>query len=327
MNQKTYKVGIIGVGMVGGQLARYFEKERGHKRGKTLFLFDIDPKKNYSDNVNRADIIFVSVPSPRLPDGSCDISPVKNAFQKIRGKKIVVLKSTVPPGTTETLQKKFPHFKVLFNPEFLTEKRAWEDFIKPDRQIVGFTETSIDAAHLVLSLLPKAPFMSPWGDDTYRPVKITATEAEIIKYGGNVHFARKINFANLLAALSEHHGANYENVRMGIAADFRIGDSHLDVFHGGYRGFGGSCLPKDLDALIAHLSSCGLINEASLLSKDREFNEKLLHSQGLSLEDVSIHDHEWIKKKLKKHGAARKSEKQNSFSLKTVKRRGIHQHE
>lgn len=284
--------------MVGTPLKRYFEEIRGHHRGEDLFLYDIDPKKGYFDDVNQADIIFISVPSPRSPDGSADTSAVKSAFEMIRGGKVVVLKSTVPPGTTEDFQKKLPGHKILFNPEFLTEKKAWDDFTKPDRQIVGFTERSIDVAHAVLSLLPKAPFMSPWGLNTYRPIKITATEAEIIKYGGNVHFARKINFANALARLAEAHGVDYENIRAAMAADYRIGDSHLDVAHGGYRGFGGYCFPKDLDALIAHLDEKGLGECVEMLRNDRKFNEKLLISQGLTLEDVSVHDHEWIKKKL-----------------------------
>lgn len=294
------KIGVIGVGMVGGPLKRYFEEIQGHRRGEDLFLYDIDPKKGYFDDVNLADVIFISVPSPRSPDGSANLSAVESAFQIIRGEKIVVIKSTVPPGTTEAFQKKHPQLKVLFNPEFLTEKKAWEDFIKPDRQIVGFTGDSIDAAHLVLSLLPKAPFMSPWGGNTYRPVKITATEAEIIKYGGNIHFARKINFAAMLAILAEKHGVDYENVRLGMSADFRIGDSHLDVNHGGYRGFGGFCFPKDLDAFISHLDFHGLSDCAELLRNDRAFNERILARQGLTLEEVSVHDHEWIKKKLEK---------------------------
>ena len=292
------KIGIIGIGMVGTPLKRYFEEVKGYGRSEDLFLYDIDSKKGCFDDVNRADVIFISVPSPRAPDGSADLTAVESALKTIKGAKIVVLKSTIPPGTTERLQKEYPQHKILFNPEFLTERQAWADFTKPDRQIVGFTEKSIDAAYLVLSLLPKAPFMSPWGFHTYSPVKITATEAEIIKYGGNVHFSRKINFANALAILSEKLGANYENVRAGLAADYRIGDSHLDVAHGGYRGFGGYCFPKDLDAMIARLDELALKECAEFLRNDREFNEKLLASQGLTLEDVSVHDHEWIKWKL-----------------------------
>lgn len=294
------KVGIIGVGMVGTPLKRWFEEEKDYKRGKDLFLYDTDQKKKYLDDVNRADVIFISVPTLRSHDGSADISCVESAFSKLRGEKIVVIKSTVPPGTTEAFQQKYPRHKVLFNPEFLTERKAWEDFTKPDRQIVGFSKQSLDAAYVVLSVLPKAPFMSPWGISTYKPIKITATEAEIIKYGGNVYLSRKINFANVLAILSEKIGADYENVRLGMAADYRIGDSHLDVSHGGYRGFGGYCFPKDLDAFIAYLGSLKLRKCADLLKKDREFNSSLLASQGLTLEDVSVHDKEWIARKIKK---------------------------
>ncbi len=284
--------------MVGTPLKRYFEELCGFERGKNLFVFDIDPHKGYQDDVNKADVIFISVPTPRSPQGSAELSAVESAFGRIKGEKIVVIKSTVPPGTTEAFQKKFPQHKILFNPEFLTEKQGWYDFIRPDRQIVGFTSVSIDAAYAVLSLLPKAPFMSPWGSHTYRSTKITATEAEIIKYGGNVHFARKINFANSLALLADSHGVNYENIRAGLAADFRIGDSHLDVNHGGYRGFGGYCFPKDLHALLSHFEQRGLKECADLLRNDWEFNEELLLKQGLTVEDVSVHDHEWIKRKL-----------------------------
>lgn len=286
---KEWKVGIIGVGIVGTPLKRWFE-ENGYERNSDLFLYDIDPKKGYFDDINKADIIFISVPTPRKSDGSCNLSAVISAVGRICGwtTKIVVIKSTVPPGTTEYFQK-FLRWKMLFNPEFLTEKRAWEDFLKPDRQIVGFTEHSIDAAHLVLSILPKAPFMSPWGLDTYKPIRITATEAEIIKYGGNIHFVRKVNFANMLNLLCEKLGVNYENVRRGMAADFRIGDSHLDVNYGGYRGFGGYCFPKDLDALISFLKNLDETEGANLLEADRDFNAKLLASQGLTIDDVSKH--------------------------------------
>ena len=317
-------IGIIGVGMVGTPLKRWFEEFKGYERGKDLFLYDIDPKKGYFDDVSKADVIFIAVPSPRNPDGSCNISIVEEAVRSIKGEppastagesrpplaagKIIVIKSTVPPGTTERLQKEHHQHKFLFNPEFLTERQAWEDMVRPDRQIVGFTEKSVDASHPVLALLPKAPFMSPWGLNTYTPVKITATEAEIIKYGGNVHFVRKVNFANALSFLCgamerklheggmAGHGVNYENVRKGMSADHRIGDSHLDVNHGGYKGWGGYCFPKDLDALIAHLASLGLSGGAELLNADRAFNEKILAEQGLTIEEVSTHDSQLAEK-------------------------------
>lgn len=308
MNEAKPKVGVLGVGMVGGPIARYFLEVKGFERGKDLFLYDADPKKNYTDDISQASVIFVAVPSPRSPkDGSADISIVERAVEGIQGEKVVVIKSTVPPGTTENLQKKYPQHKFLFNPEFLTESRAWEDMMRPDRQIVGFTEKSLDAAHLVLSLLPKAPFMSPWGIGTYAQTRITATEAELIKYAGNVYFARKVNWANALASVAEQLGANYENVRKAVAADHRIGDSHLDVHHGGYRGFGGYCLPKDLDAFIQFAKHATLNEVAAMLSADRAFNENLLKSQGFSLEEVSMHDQALSKKVQEKNNTKEKS--------------------
>ena len=286
---QNLKLGIIGVGWVGAQIKRWFEEAKGYKTGTDLMLHDIDPKKCVGD-INQADVIFIAVPTPRNPkDGSCDTSIVMDAVGKIQGEKVVVLKSTIPPGTTESVQKKYPQHKLLFNPEFLSESRAWEDMIRPDRQIVGFTEKSMDAASHVLALLPKAPFMSPWGTNTYKQTRITATEAEIIKYAGNVYFSQKVNWANALAKVAEKVGADYENVRKGMSADFRIGDSHLDVYHGGYRGFGGYCFPKDTAAFMTFAKQNGLHDVHALLSAVWKFNEDLLASQGLTVDDVSKH--------------------------------------
>lgn len=298
-------VGVVGVGMVGTPLARWFLERCGYTRGKDLFLFDTNPEKRMQDDINQADVIFICVPTPRARSGASDMRHVTAAVRKIRGSKVVVIKSTVPPGTTESFQKKYPRHKFLFNPENLTERNAWEDFIRPDVQIMGFTGRSRDAAAPALALLPKAPFMSPWGVGTYRRIEIMATEAELIKYARNVHFARKVVFANLLSALAEAMGADYENVRIGMAADFRIGDSHLDVNHNYYRGFGGYCFPKDLDAFIAHLERAGLKDAATLLKGDREFNRKLLLLQGLTPEDVSVHDAEWIKRRMEQQNKSK----------------------
>lgn len=284
------KVGIMGVGMVGTPLARWFSEVQRFKRGKDLFLYDIDIKKNYNDDINKADVIFICLPTPRNPkDGSCDVSIVGDAIRKIKESKIIVIKSTVPPGTTEGFQKKFSRHKFLFNPEFLTESRAWEDMLRPDRQIVGFTSKSLEAAHLVLSLLPKAPFMSPWGTGTYYQTRLTVTEAELTKYASNVYFSRKINWANSLAKMAEAVDANYENVRKAMSADHRIGDSHLDVNHGGYKGFGGYCFPKDAAAIMAFAKQKKLNDVHALLAADWQFNADLLADQGLTVEDVSRH--------------------------------------
>src|SRR3989338_10116780 len=129
------KIGIIGIGMVGSPLKRYFE-EKGFERNKNLFCYDTDPKKGFGDDINKADIIFICVPSPRNSDGSCNADIVEDTVRKFhKNKKVLVVKSTVEPGTVARLQKKYD-CSLLFNPEFLTEARAWEDFIRPDRQII-----------------------------------------------------------------------------------------------------------------------------------------------------------------------------------------------
>ncbi len=287
MNHPT--LGIIGVGWVGAQLKRYFEEILGYKAGKDLMLHDIMPERCAGD-ISKAEIIFLSVPTPRnMKDGSCDLTILNDAVAHIVGKKVIVIRSTVPPGTTQGLQDKYSQHQFLFNPEFLTESQAWEDMLRPDRQIVGFTSKSIDAALPVLSILPKAPFMSPWGTDTYTRTRISATEAEFIKYAGNVYFARKVNWANALAKAAEKLGANYDNIRHGMAADYRIGDSHLNVTHGGYRGWGGYCFPKDTAAFMAFTKSVGAKEVYDLLTSDWKFNEAILAEQGLTIDDVSKH--------------------------------------
>src|SRR5258708_36506062 len=96
---KSQKIAVVGVGMVGGALKRYLEEEKGYVRNGDLFLFDVDPKKGFSDDPNRADVIFITVPSPSCADGRADTSYVQNALDRIESGKVAVIKSTVPPGT------------------------------------------------------------------------------------------------------------------------------------------------------------------------------------------------------------------------------------
>ena len=128
-NSSKIRVGIIGIGMVGEPIRKWFQEILGYKRGKDFFCYDVDPKKGYADDVNRADIVFIAVPTPPNPDGSCNVSIVQNAVSTVKDGKIVVVKSTVPPGTVQNLQIKYPKKRFIFNPEFLTESQAWEDFL------------------------------------------------------------------------------------------------------------------------------------------------------------------------------------------------------
>ena len=284
MNTKQ-EIGIIGIGMVGSPLAKYFQEVGGYTRGKDFFLFDTDPAKQCSDDMRRADVIFLCVPTPRRADGSADRSYLENAISRVASPKIFVIKSTVPPGTTEEMQARFPQHQFLFNPEFLTERRAWKNTIHPDRQLVGWTRQSRKHAATVAALLPQAPIMAPSPG-----LELTATEAELTKYAANVFLARKVTFANAMFELAAHHGANYEHIRKGIASDPRIGESHLEIFYSGYRGYGGYCFIKDTDALVAHAKEQGLHHVADLIGADVAFNIGVLATQGLTPEDVAVHD-------------------------------------
>ncbi len=237
------KVGIIGVGMVGGAIRRYLENN------KKIQPFLYDPGKNLGslDEVNQADIIFVSVPTPyKKQERGFDLSFVEEAFNNIKGEKVVVIKSTVVPGTTEMFQQKYPQHKVLFNPEFLTELTADQDMSYPDRQIVGYTEKSYNVAGDLMQLLPLAPF------EKIMP----ATEAELVKYFGNTWFSTKVIFANQVFDLCDKLGVDYTRIMEAAAADKRIGRSHLEVWHKGYRGYGGKCLEGN--EIVYELTEDGL---------------------------------------------------------------------
>lgn len=262
---KKYKIGIIGLGFVGGAMRRYFESA-----GANLFLYDKYKKIGSPAEVNKADIIFIAVPTPYGGRRGFNLDFVRDAVGILTGSKIVVIKSSVLPGTTDALQKKHPQHKIMFNPEFLREASAYEDLIKPDRQIIGVTKKSRGAAEEVMDILPDAPYRK------IMPVK----EAEMIKYMANSFLALKVVFANEFGDLCEKLGTDYDLVREGVARDSRIGSSHLDILHGGYRGYGGSCFPKDINALIQFVDKQGI--EMALLKKARQINRKLLKESGLS---------------------------------------------
>lgn len=256
-------VGIMGsAGMVGGAAKRYFEK-----RGEHPLCFDKYKNEGSLEEVNKADVVFICVPTPYdEAKGGFDLSFVKSAISSLAGEKIIVIKSTVLPGATDEFQAEFPMHKFLFNPEFLTQSSADNDMSFPDRQIVGYTEKSYNVAGAVMRMLPLAPFERI----------VPAKEAEMIKYFGNTWFSAKVVFANQIYDLCAKLGINYDIVKECVAADKRIGPSHLEVLHGGYRGYGGACLPKDTRALIQLGDRVGAAME--LLKKVEEINNILTAS-------------------------------------------------
>jgi len=256
---KNLKTGIIGLGMVGGALKRYFES-------KKVKLYFYDKGNNFGSvgEVNKADIIFICVPTPFDAKIGFDLSYIEDACSNIFENKIIIIKSTVLPGTTEKLQQKYPQHKFLFNPEFLTEATADNDMQFPNRQIVGFIKESKDVAEDILNILPVAPFQKI----------MPAKEAEMVKYFSNTWFMTKVVFANQMYDLCQKLGINYEIVKEAAAADKMIGPFHLEIFHKGYRGAGGKCLPKDMRALIRFAKEQGV--DLKLHKTVEEINQELI---------------------------------------------------
>ena len=260
----TKKIGIMGVGMVGGALQHYFQKQ-----GAEPAVFDTGKNLGSLVEINQADIIFICVPTPYNKEKGFDLSYIENAFSNIQGDKIVVIKSTALPGTATAFQKKYPQHKVLNNPEFLTETTAEQDMCYPDRQIVGYTEQSKDIAEDIIAILPSAPYQKI----------LPVTEAEMVKYFGNTFFSIKVIFANQMYDLCEKIGIDYNRVMESAAADKRIGKMHLETPHKGYRGFGGKCLLKDHSALIQFADSKGI--DLKLHKIAREINNELMKQQNI----------------------------------------------
>lgn len=268
---KKTKIGVMGLGMVGGAVSRFFQKQ-GYEFGQDMFGFD-PGKEDAADitDLNReAEVIFVCVPTPYHvnPENGVvghDLSYVRGALSALSGSKTVIIKSTVLPGTTDQMAAEFSRHRVLFNPEFLTEVTADQDMSYPDRQIIGYTtEASHRIAKDLLLLLPLAPFE--------RVLK--AKEAEMVKYYGNTWFSTKVVFANQMFDMCKAIDVNYDAVMEGASADKRIGATHLTVWHKGYRGYGGKCLPKDTRALIQLGDQVGA--EMQLLKTVEAINNKLI---------------------------------------------------
>jgi len=198
------------------------------------------------EGVGRSQVIFVAVPTPSLPDGSVDLSFMEKVSRDIASAmtsyKIVVDKSTVPVKTGEKVGETIGRFSkgkvdfdVVSNPEFLREGFAVEDFMKPDRVVVGVSSQRPVAAMREVY----APFQAP--------VIITDIHsAELIKHAANSFLALKISYINAISTLCELSGGNIQEVARGMGMDTRIGRKFLDAS----LGFGGSCFPKDLSAFI-----------------------------------------------------------------------------
>ncbi len=214
---------------------------RNQREGRLQFTADV------AGAIERSDLVFIAVGTPPDEDGSADLRHVldvaRTIGQHMNHPKIVITKSTVPVGTAERVRAEIARhtttpFQVCSNPEFLKEGAAVEDFMKPDRVIVG--ADSEEAAQVLSELY--APFVRTGNPIIFMDV----ASAEMTKYAANAMLATRVSFMNQIALLCEALGADITLVRKGIGTDRRIGPAFL--FPG--PGYGGSCFPKDVKALI-----------------------------------------------------------------------------
>ena len=260
-------IGIVGQGFVGNAVYQRWKKYYD------VQTYDLDENKSTStlhNLVMMCNTIFVCLPTPMKENGSCDLNILESSLFEIntltefecRGNKTVIIKSTIPPGTTEQLNKQFRHLNILFNPEFLTERNAEEDYNNQNRIIIGGPRPeSTQVVRLFSKVFPKA-----------RIIKTHSTYAEMVKYMTNAFLSTKVSFANEIYQICEKVGADYDKVVEYATLDERLGKSHWMVpGHDGDFGFGGHCFPKDLSALI-HLSE-DLMTTNNVLRATRDTND------------------------------------------------------
>ncbi|MDB5238030.1 MAG: hypothetical protein JWM46_300 [Candidatus Kaiserbacteria bacterium] len=259
MSETKPLIGFIGQGWIGKNYATDFEA-----RGYSTVRYALEePYIQNKDKIKDCDIVFIAVPTPSTPEGF-NANIVESAVSLVGSGKTAVIKSTLLPGTTDAIQAKYPDRFVMHSPEFLTEATAEYDAAHPTRNIIGMPIDNSEyrsRAQSVLAILPDAPYK----------LICSAREAEYIKYGGNNWFYFKVLFINMLYDLTANDGCSWDVIKTAMAADPRIGSTHLNPVHasgekGGDvralkfnelhlepihksgRGAGGHCFIKDFAA-------------------------------------------------------------------------------
>ena len=271
------RVGVIGLGMVGGAVSKACFNAGLRVLGYDRYLGVGDP-----EHLAECRVVFLCVPTPASPDGGFDLGEVWAAVREIEpvlGEgSIVAVKSTVPPGTVDRLTEAFPRIEFADLPEFLVASNPDETCVNPDRVVVGARSST--AATILVELMsriaPEAPAI------VVRPI-----EAELAKLCANALLATKVAMANELSDVCAQYDVQWPRVKAVVGLDRRIGPDHLSVTP--ERGFGGACLPKDLDGLIATAASSG--RSPSLLRFVADFNRDIrMHAE----RDVIPGATEWV---------------------------------
>ena len=238
-------IGIIGFGIVGQALAYGFSQPEIADKYHIEYYDKYKESTPLDKVVKDSEFIFICLPTPMREDESgIELSIIEDILAKITPftdgtDKIIIIKSTIVPGTTVSFEKKYPKTNFAFNPEFLTEANYLDDFVNADRTIVG-ANNDLTSRRVIALFRQRFPHQKIFQTDT--------TTAEMVKYMANAFLSAKVIFANEMFEICQSLGIKYEEVKAMVAADKRIGPSHMDVTTS--RGFGGKCFPKDLVALI-----------------------------------------------------------------------------
>jgi UDPglucose 6-dehydrogenase len=239
------KIGLIGKGIVGSAVYQGFE-ELGHSMSFTDPAY---PKTKFNDILD-TDCVFICVPTDQLPNGYCDTSIIKQVIEQLNVaafKGLIAIKSSVIPGTTNSLSKEYPLLRICVVPEFLRAKFAYQDFTtNHDLLIIGSTRKQD------YSIIREAH-----GHYPKQVVETNTTEAEVVKYFNNVNHAVQIIFANIAFDVCKKLGADYDVVYNSIIKRDCFNPAYLDC-NENLRGFGGHCLPKDTTAWNNLVKDLGL---------------------------------------------------------------------
>jgi len=268
-------LGFIGQGFIGKSYADDF-----FARGfEVLRYAKSAPHNENKDRIADCDIVFIAVPTPTTPTGF-NYDVLKEVLALVGPGKSAVIKSTILPGTCEALQALYPDRYVFHSPEFLTEKNAAYEAAHPSRNIIGCpidNEEYRQRAEKIMNILPSSPLN----------LICSAKEAELIKYASNSFLFLKVVQANILYDLAQKEGSDWELIMKGVAADTRIGASHLKPIHSSGlsnksgRGAGGNCFIKDFAALAQHARALELDQEAlDFLRSAEKKNLALLRESG-----------------------------------------------
>jgi UDPglucose 6-dehydrogenase len=252
-------IGIVGNGFVGNAVAQGFQshfKRSGFHDKFEVRVYDVDKDKSthsYMETLT-SDYVFVCLPTPMISvdGGKCNLSILEDFFDDIPSTidGTFIIKSTVPIGTTDIFVKKYPYLKIIHNPEFLTAANAENDFINSDRHVIGGDK------RIAYGLEKIYEYCFP-GTPVYI---MKSNESEAVKYFSNCFLASKVMIFNEMKILCDSiSGMDYNKIIEAVTSDSRIGESHTSVpGPDGEYGFGGTCFPKDINALIYTMEENGI---------------------------------------------------------------------